>query len=86
MCKKYHLLLTKINIINIIDTKQQRLPKEGIILYGDGKNQPYGNRSEEEILHLARRCLDFLKGQGVKAAGQESEVDKLSQVFDVEED
>lgn len=51
----------------VVKELQQRLPKEDIIFYGDGKNQPYGNRSEEEILHLTRQCLDFLKAKGVKA-------------------
>lgn len=53
----------------VVKELQAILPREDIIFYGDGKNQPYGNRSQEEILHLTRQCLDFLKEQGVKIVG-----------------
>lgn len=45
---------------------QRLLPGEDIIYLGDGKNNPYGNRSKEEILCLTRQCLDFLHARGVK--------------------
>ena len=51
----------------VVKELQRILPREPIVFYGDGKNQPYGNRSEEEIVYLARQCLDFLKEQQVKA-------------------
>ena len=51
----------------VVKELQRILPKEDIVFYGDGKNQPYGNRSEEEIVYLARQCLDFLAEQQVKA-------------------
>jgi len=50
----------------VVKELQKILPNEDIIFYGDGKNQPYGNRSEEEILHLTRQCLNFLKEKQVK--------------------
>lgn len=50
----------------VVKELQRLLPKEDIIFYGEGKNQPYGNRSQEEILHLTRQCLDYLKDKQVK--------------------
>lgn len=43
------------------------LPNERFIYYGDNKNAPYGDRPEEEILHLSEAAADFLLGKGVKA-------------------
>ena len=51
----------------VVKELQKILPKEDIIFFGDGKNQPYGNRTEEDILHLTHQCLDFLKERKVKA-------------------
>ena len=51
----------------VVKELQKLLPNEDIIFFGDGKNQPYGNRSEEVILHLTHQCLDFLKEKKVKA-------------------
>lgn len=42
------------------------LPDESFIYYGDNKNAPYGDRSEEEILLLAENAADFLVNKGVK--------------------
>ena len=50
----------------VVKELQKILPRENIIFYGDGKNQPYGNRTEADILHLTRQCLDFLKEHHVK--------------------
>ena len=51
----------------VVKELQRILPEEEIVFYGDGKNQPYGNRTREEILFLTRQCLDFLKERKVKA-------------------
>ena len=51
----------------VVKELQKILPHEDIIYFGDGKNQPYGNRTEEDILHLTHQCLDFLKKNNVKA-------------------
>lgn len=51
----------------VVKELQKILPREDIIFLGDGKNQPYGNRAEEDILHLTHQCLDFLKERNVKA-------------------
>lgn len=50
----------------VVKELQKLLPREDIIFFGDGKNQPYGNRSEADILHLTHQCLDFLKSNHAK--------------------
>ena len=50
----------------VVKELQRILPEENIIFFGDGKNQPYGNRSREEILFLVRQCLAFFEQKGVK--------------------
>ena len=60
------VLDTGVGGYTVLRVLQERLPREDVIFYGDGWNVPYGNRSQEEILHLVRQCLDFLAGRGVK--------------------
>ncbi|MBO4385288.1 MAG: glutamate racemase [Clostridia bacterium] len=42
------------------------LPSERFIYFGDNKNAPYGDRSEEEILCLAENAAESLVDRGVK--------------------
>lgn len=42
------------------------LPEENIIYYGDNKNVPYGNKSEEEIYRLTKDMIDSLIKKDVK--------------------
>lgn len=51
----------------VVKELQKIVPQERIVFYGDGKNQPYGNRSKEEIIYLTKQCLHFLQEKGVKA-------------------
>ena len=50
----------------VVKELQKILPREELIYLGEGVFQPYGNRSEEEILFLTRQCLDFLQSRSVK--------------------
>lgn len=43
------------------------LPNENTIYFGDLKNLPYGNKSQEELISFARNILDFFKSKNVKA-------------------
>lgn len=45
---------------------QKLLPKENLIYFGDNKNVPYGNKTQEEIITLTRRMIEFLISQDVK--------------------
>ena len=42
------------------------LPNEDIIYLGDTKNFPYGDKSEETIVKLSKKCVDFLIKKNVK--------------------
>lgn len=42
------------------------LPFENMIYLGDTANLPYGNKSPEVVLHLARQNAAFLMAQGIK--------------------
>lgn len=43
------------------------LPSENTIYYGDLKNLPYGNKTQEELIGFARNILDFFSTKDVKA-------------------
>lgn len=43
------------------------LPKESYIYYGDTKNLPYGNKTKEELIEIAKGIFDFFKEKEVKA-------------------
>ncbi|MBO4992774.1 MAG: glutamate racemase, partial [Alistipes sp.] len=42
------------------------LPRESLIYLGDGKNCPYGNKTEEQIRELAERAVGDLVERGCK--------------------
>jgi glutamate racemase len=43
------------------------LPHENTIYFGDLKNLPYGNKSKDELIYLAKNILDFFQTKNVKA-------------------
>lgn len=45
---------------------QKALPHEDILYLGDGANAPYGNRTEEELIALAKYMVRFMNEQKVK--------------------
>lgn len=51
----------------VVKEMQELMPKEDVVYFADSANMPYGNRSEEEILHMTRQILDFMAGKKVKA-------------------
>ncbi|MBE7702796.1 MAG: glutamate racemase [Cyanobacteria bacterium SIG28] len=46
---------------------RELLSNENTIYYGDLKNLPYGNKSQEELIGFAKNILDFFKSKNVKA-------------------
>ena len=46
---------------------REALPYENTIYFGDLKNLPYGNKSQEELIGFARNILNFFKSKNVKA-------------------
>ena len=43
------------------------LPNEDTIYFGDLKNLPYGNKTQEELIGFAKNILDFFQTKSVKA-------------------
>ncbi|WP_027623614.1 glutamate racemase [Clostridium lundense] len=67
---------------------QKLLPKENLIYFGDNKNVPYGNKSEEEIIALTRRMIEFLISQDVKVIAVACNtistiIDEISKDYDI---
>lgn len=44
----------------------KELPNEDLIYLGDTKNFPYGNKSKENIIKIAKKCIEFLISKNVK--------------------
>ena len=53
--------------LSVLARFQELLPAENTIYYGDLKNLPYGNKTQEELIGFARNILDFFKTKNVKA-------------------
>lgn len=53
--------------VSLLRDARMLLPNENFIFYGDNKNAPYGDKTEEEILSLTSAAADFLLDHGVKA-------------------
>lgn len=53
--------------LSVLIHAAKELKNENFVYYGDDKNAPYGEKSEEEIKALAIACGEFLYGKGVKA-------------------
>ena len=46
--------------LTVLKSLKNRYPNNDYIYYGDTKNVPYGDKTKEEILLLARKDIDFL--------------------------
>lgn len=55
--------------LTVVKELQTLLPEEDIIYFGDNKNVPYGSKSQEEIITLTKKMLDFLMEKNVKLVG-----------------
>ena len=53
--------------LSVFSRFREVLPNENLIYYGDLKNLPYGNKSQEELIGFAKNILDFFKTKKVKA-------------------
>ena len=43
------------------------LPNENYLYFGDTLNMPYGEKTQEELIEIARKIFDFFNEQNVKA-------------------
>jgi len=53
--------------ISVLKEAFETMPFESFIYFGDNKNAPYGEKTEEEIKDLTLACGEFLYRRGVKA-------------------
>ena len=53
--------------LSVFSRFRKILPNENVIYYGDLKNIPYGNKSQEELICFAKNILDFFVVREVKA-------------------
>ena len=53
--------------ISVLRTALRMLPNERFLYYGDTANAPYGTKSEEEVIALAKHVAEHLLAQGCKA-------------------
>lgn len=53
--------------LSVYSKFRQLLPNENTIYFGDLKNLPYGNKTQEELISFAKNILDFFQTKEVKA-------------------
>lgn len=53
--------------LSVYSKFRQVLPYENTIYFGDLKNLPYGNKTQDELISFAKNILDFFVSKNVKA-------------------
>lgn len=53
--------------LTILKEVHELMPQESLVYFGDSKNAPYGQYSEEICTEKALQCVDFLRNKGCKA-------------------
>lgn len=53
--------------LSVYSRFRKLLPAENTIYYGDLANMPYGNKSKDELINIARNILNFMREKQVKA-------------------
>lgn len=53
--------------LSVLKEAVRLMPNENYIYYGDFKNAPYGDKTEDKILEVSLDAAAFLAGRGVKA-------------------
>lgn len=52
--------------LTILEELKKVLPNEKFIYYQDSKNNPYGEKNDEELMRITRHIVDDLKNRGCK--------------------
>lgn len=50
--------------LTAVQALSELLPHEDIVYFGDTGHMPYGSRSREQLLYMARRNIEFLRSKG----------------------
>nr|WP_300004432.1 glutamate racemase [Tissierella sp.] len=64
--RKIGIIDSGVGGLTVVKEFSRLLPDESIIYLGDNKNVPYGNKTEEEIISLTKKMIDFLIEKDVK--------------------
>lgn len=52
--------------LSILNELKTLLPHENFLYYGDSKNCPYGEKTDEELLEITSRIVRYLKSEGCR--------------------
>ena len=53
--------------LTVFKKVKEILPKENCLYFGDTKNMPYGEKTEEQLVEFADRILKFFESKHAKA-------------------
>ncbi len=53
--------------LTVFSQMKKMLPNEKYLYFGDLKNSPYGEKSQDELIHISKKIFDFFASQDVKA-------------------
>ncbi|WP_343252581.1 glutamate racemase [Ligaoa zhengdingensis] len=65
--KRIGVLDSGVGGLTVVKELERQLPHEDIVYFGDNKHCPYGNRTADNIVEIARSTIGFLREQGIKA-------------------
>lgn len=66
MNRKIGLFDSGIGGLTTLEEIKKILPNEDYIFYADSKNNPYGSKTDEELLGITKNIVDFLINKNVK--------------------
>ena len=52
--------------LSVLEELEKVLPNEDFYYYGDSINNPYGEKSDQELLEITSHIVDVLKENGAK--------------------
>ena len=52
--------------LTVLEHLKKALPKEDFIFYADSLNNPYGEKTDEELFDITSNIVDYLSGRGCK--------------------
>lgn|SRR5574344_296994 len=53
--------------LSVLNELVKELPNENFLYFGDTKNLPYGSKSDDELIFLAKKVFDYFAKQNVKS-------------------
>lgn len=64
MTNKIGVFDSGIGGLSILNELKKVLPHENFLYYGDSKNCPYGEKSDDELMEITRQIVRYLKSEG----------------------